>query len=76
MRSLREINDIGVRALVDALGAEDAKRFMAQFRQSEGTASAASSVPADAQELPSLTVDESHETMRDMHDPMQQQHLL
>ena len=30
----------------------------------------------DAQELPSLTVDESHETMRDMHDPMQQQHLL
>jgi len=76
MRSLREINDIGVRALVDALGAEDAKRFMAQFRPPEGAAPAAGNQPADAQELPSLTVDESHETMRDMHDPMQQQHLL
>lgn len=76
MRSLREVNDIGVRALVDALGAEDAKRFMAQFRSAADAAQVAGDEPGDAQELPAMTIDESHETMRDMHDPMQQQHLL
>jgi hypothetical protein len=75
MRTLKEITDIGVRALVDALGKEDAQRFLAQFRASSA-ATAGSGEPGDPKELPPLTVEESHNTVRDMHDPMEQQHLL
>ena len=73
MRSMKEINDIGVRALVDALGKEDALKFLRQFR-----AAAADKPDADepAPELPSMTIDEAHNTIRDMHDPIEQQHLL
>jgi hypothetical protein len=71
---MKEINDIGVRALVDALGAEDARRFLGQFASSRSAAARADET-SDA-DLPSLDVEESHETIRDMQDPMQQQHLL
>jgi hypothetical protein len=74
MRSLKEVTDIGVRALVDALGKEDAQRFLAQFRPRDGAPHG--DVDADAAELPPMTLEEAHEVIRDMHDPMDQQHML
>lgn len=76
MRSMKEINDIGVRALVDALGREDAQRFLTQFRSSEATGSTRAATSADASELPPLTIEEAHETIRDMQDPLNQQQRL
>lgn len=86
MRSMKEINDAGIRALVATLGKEDAQRFLAQFRHgpapaASGTAftradAPATSEPADHDDLPPMTVEEAHEAIRDMHDPIEQQHLL
>lgn len=74
MRSMKEVNEIGIRALVTALGKDDARRFLAQFRNDGAQRSDADTDAAD--ELPSLTIDQAHETIRDMHDPMEQQHML
>jgi len=88
MRSMKEINDAGIRALVAVLGKEDAQRFLAQFRQSPAPAAAgtaftrADAPPSDEaaaaahDDLPPMTVEEAHEAIRDMHDPIEQQHLL
>jgi hypothetical protein len=78
MRSMKQVNDIGVRALVDALGKEDAQRFFAQFGSATATASAAS--PRDErvadESIPPMTIEEAHQTIRDLQDPMDQQHML
>ncbi len=59
-RTTQEVIEAGLRALVDALGRDDAHRFLEEFSpppQDEET---------PAPPLPSMSVEEAHQKIRDM----------
>jgi hypothetical protein len=70
-RTQQEINDIGVRALVKALGKEDASRFIGQFNM-QPRADTSDIDPT----LPPFTPEEAHKIMMGMHDQDDQAALL
>ena len=71
-RTQDEINDIGFKALVAALGKEDAIRFVRGIAgpRTPGTK------PEEAEVLPPWEADEAHEQIMDMHGPSDQAALL
>lgn len=71
-RTQQEINELGFAALVDALGKEDAIRFVRQF----ATTSTQKSKESDEPTLPPMTADEAHELINKMHGPHDQVSLL
>ncbi len=73
-RSQQEINEIGFKALVTALGREDAIRFIEQF--SPGTRGRSSTTSEPEQTLPAYSPAEIHELIRGMQEPTDQAHLL
>jgi hypothetical protein len=72
-RTQQEINDIGFGALVRALGKEDAFRFIRQFSAQPRVAGTTSD---EDDTLPSMTPDEAHERIMDMHDQPDQASML
>jgi hypothetical protein len=75
-RSAKEINEVGFRALVDALGRDDAIRFLRQFSPVPGGPAAAAASDAAADTLPPMSLEEAHERIRDLQDPRDQASLL
>lgn len=73
VRTQREINEIGYRALVNALGREDASRFIEQFGRSDADRA---NEPEDARTLPPFTPDQIHELIRSMQEPSDQASFL
>jgi hypothetical protein len=71
-RTQQEINELGFAALVDALGKEDAIRFVRQF----ATTSTQKSREDEEVTLPPMTADEAHELINKMHSPYDQVSLL
>jgi hypothetical protein len=82
MRSIDEVTKLGRAALVAALGAEDAERFIAHCRATVSAGARAADARADktasdaAEPIPPMSVDDAHDAIRDMHDPLDQQHML
>jgi hypothetical protein len=72
IRTRDEINEIGFKALVEALGKEDALRFI---RGITGPRTPADNADAD-EVLPPWDADEAHERIMDMHGPSDQAALL
>jgi hypothetical protein len=72
IRTQDEINEIGFRALVAALGREDAIRFV------RGIAArpTRSDEPGANEVLPPWDADEAHERIMDMHGPSDQAAML
>lgn len=75
-RTQQELNELGFKALVRALGKEDALRFI------RGISGTRFSSPDMAEEhdalqvLPPMTPDEIHEKIMQMHEPDQQASFL
>jgi hypothetical protein len=72
-RTQQEINEIGFRALVGALGREDAIRFVEQFSERKPAEKAKAS---EEQHLPPFSPEEAHELIRSMQEPPGQASFL
>ena len=70
-RTQQEINEIGLRALVKALGRDDASRFIRQFSLRPGI-----DTSDNDPTLPPFTPDEAHQLIMNMHDQDDQASLL
>ena len=76
-RTQQEINDIGFTALVQALGREDAIRFVRYVGRTRTPSDHEAAEIAAAEEvLPPMTPDEIHEKIMEMHEPASQQSFL
>ncbi|MDB5035181.1 MAG: hypothetical protein JWQ98_2422 [Chlorobi bacterium] len=75
-RTQQQINDIGFRALVDALGKDDALRFVRYMGATMVEVNGKEKKVEDAEYLPPMTVEEVHRTIMDMHGPSDQASFL
>lgn len=64
-RTIQELNDLGFRALVEALGRDDALRFIRQFQSPAAQHDERTSEPSD-DHLPPMTVEQAHERILDI----------
>lgn len=74
-RTQQEINEAGFKALVNALGKEDALRFVRYIGYTSRGADQQSAQSED-EVLPAMTPDEIHQLIMDMHEPDDQASLL
>ena len=74
-RTQQEINEQGFRALVNALGRDDALRFIRYIGRASHGADRRNDGTED-ETLPAMTPDEIHELIMDMHEPDDQASLL
>jgi hypothetical protein len=77
VRTQQEINDLGFSALVNALGRQDALRFIAYVGRTQTRGEKESAEIAASEEiLPAMTPDEIHEKIMEMHEPTTQGSFL
>jgi hypothetical protein len=75
-RTQQEINDQGFRALVQALGREDAIRFINYLGRTRRSDTAEAEIAASEEVLPAMTPDEIHEKIMELQEPEHQKSFL